>query len=148
MNSILGFIWGLVSTMLEHHIYTFNSSWLLHSEIFSVEPCPKSPQSSGWLWTHQHIHDWFSTVILPQGLKIILSVIYYGHDMNVWPKQPHLLWEIWLFFLHQFWIVWPPQNWQILVYFKRKHEKHIHVKGVQSHPDLRYLTLFSYSMTL
>ena len=57
MNSILGFIWGLVSTMLEHHIlYTLNSSWLLHSEIFSVEPCPKSPRSSGWLWTHQHIY--------------------------------------------------------------------------------------------
>ena len=57
MNSMLSFIWGLVSTMLEHHIlYTLNSSRLLHSEIFSVEPCPKSPPSSGWLWTHQHIY--------------------------------------------------------------------------------------------
>ena len=57
MNSILHFIWGLVSTMLEHHIlYTLISSWLLNSEIFSVEPCPKSPRSSGWLWTHQYIY--------------------------------------------------------------------------------------------
>ena len=34
---------------------------------------------------------WFSKVILLQGFKIILSVTYYGHDINVWPKQPHLL---------------------------------------------------------
>ena len=48
MNSILGFIWGLVSTMLEHHIlYTLNSSWLLHSEIFSVESYPKTPTVFG-----------------------------------------------------------------------------------------------------
>ena len=57
MNSILGFIWGLVSTMQEHRIlYTLNSSGLLYSEIFYLEPCPKSPWSSGWLWTHQHIY--------------------------------------------------------------------------------------------
>ena len=34
---------------------------------------------------------WFSEVILLQGSKIILSVTYYGHDINVWPKQPNLL---------------------------------------------------------
>ena len=44
INWIQGFIWGLVSTMLEQHIlYTLISSWLLYSEIFTVEvePCPK-----------------------------------------------------------------------------------------------------------
>ena len=34
---------------------TLNCSRLLHSEIFYVAPCPKSPRSSGWLWTHQHM---------------------------------------------------------------------------------------------
>ena len=34
---------------------------------------------------------WFSEVILLQGFKIILYVTYYGHDINVWPKQPYLL---------------------------------------------------------
>ena len=50
MNSILhvGFIWGLVSTMQEHRmLYTLDSSGLLYSEIFYLEPCPKSPWSSG-----------------------------------------------------------------------------------------------------
>ena len=71
MNSILGFIWGLVSTMQEHRIlYTLNSSWLLYSEIFYLEPCPKSRLrgDSG------HTNIWFSKVILLQGFKIILSV--------------------------------------------------------------------------
>ena len=81
MNSILGFIWGLVSTMQEHRIlYTLNSSGLLYSEIFYLEPCPKSHGLRG---DFGHTNIWFSKVILLQGFKIILSVTYYGHDINV-----------------------------------------------------------------
>ena len=40
-------------------------------------------------------------------------------DPNSLIYYPTCWWEIWLFFLHRLWKVWPPQNWQILVYFKR-----------------------------
>ena len=68
--------------------YTLNSSWLLHFEIFYLEPCPKSPQSSGWLWTHQHMVFQSNTA---SRIQNYIVCNYYGHDINVWPKQPHLL---------------------------------------------------------
>ena len=75
MNSIHVFIWGLVSTTVrETHIIILNSSWFLHFEIFTVQPCSKSPRSLGWLWTPTHI--WFSKVILLQGFKLIMSLTY------------------------------------------------------------------------
>ena len=128
MNLILAFIWELVSTRLEHHIlYTLNSSWLLHSEIFSVEPCPKSPWSSGWLWTHQHmvfqsntasrtqnyivcdlLWTWYKC--LTQTASFIIKPVDGRFDCSFFTnsgKFDHLKID------------------RFLVYFKRTHEKHI-----------------------
>ena len=45
------FIWGLLSTMYKSNTLCHNTqlySWLLHSERFSVEYCPKSPRACFW----------------------------------------------------------------------------------------------------
>ena len=46
-----------------HILYTHNSSWSLYSQIFTVKPCPKSPWSSGWLWTPKHMVFQSSTTL-------------------------------------------------------------------------------------
>ena len=91
MNSILNFIWGLVRTMLEHHIlYTSNSSRFVTFWNIFCWTLSKVTTVFG-VTLDKPTYIWFSKVILHWWFKIISSVTYYGHYINVWPKQPHLL---------------------------------------------------------
>ena len=72
--------------------YTFNSSWV---EIFS-EPCSNPKTRCHHSYESRALdnqHMVFQQCSQLQGFKIILYTVtymYYGHDINVWPKHPHI----------------------------------------------------------
>ena len=77
-----------------HIIHTQLYSWLLHSEIFTVKPCPKSPWSSGWLWTPKHMVFQSNTASkIQNGIVCDLFGIIYKFLTS---KQPHLLLNLWM----------------------------------------------------
>ena len=75
MNWMVRFMWGLYHIRATHLL---NASLLLHFDIFSVEHCQKSLRSLGWIWTLKHLK--FSKVILLEGFKMILPMIYFVKD--------------------------------------------------------------------
>ena len=93
MNSILSFIWGLVSTMFEHHILcTHNSSRLLHSENFLLNLVQSAPRFRRWLWTpYGFPNNTALRILQPYN---VCDLLWIWHKCLT--QMPHVLLNLWL----------------------------------------------------
>ena len=90
MNSILGFIWGLVLVPCKSIVYYMHST-LADCYILKYFILNLVQSHHGLRGDFGHTNIWFSKVILLQGFKIILSVTYYGHDKCLTQTAPFII---------------------------------------------------------